>query len=64
MCYGDDISVDDLLPKPEDLPTLKEVELAHVAYVLQACEGNKSRAARILGIDRRSLYRRLEKKPC
>ena len=28
--------------------------------MLAACGGNKTQAARVLGIDRRSLYRRLE----
>jgi hypothetical protein len=31
-----------------------------VRQVLEAVRGNKTHAARILGIDRRSLYRRLE----
>jgi DNA-binding NtrC family response regulator len=30
-------------------------------HVLALCDGNKKVAARVLGIDRRSLYRRLEK---
>jgi DNA-binding NtrC family response regulator len=39
--------------------TLGEVELAYMRRVLEACEGNMSEAARRLGIDRRTLYRRL-----
>jgi two-component system, NtrC family, response regulator AtoC len=47
-------------PAPNDdswRRTLKEVRLAHVELVLARVGGNKSEAARILGIDRRSLYR-------
>jgi two-component system response regulator HydG len=40
--------------------TLDEMEKRYVRRVLTACGGNKTQAARVLGIDRRSLYRRLE----
>ena len=42
------------------LRSLAEVEREHVLAVLEACGGNKTQAAKVLGIDRRSLYRRLE----
>jgi DNA-binding NtrC family response regulator len=38
---------------------LAEVERAYIHKVLEATNGNKLRAARLLGIDRRTLYRRL-----
>ncbi len=40
--------------------TMAEVERRYVRQVLDAVHGNKTHAARILGIDRRSLYRRIE----
>jgi len=46
---------------PEDLPTLDELERRYIGKVLGAMGGNKSQAAKILGLDRRTLYRRLEK---
>ncbi len=48
-----------------DLSNLEEVERAHVLLVLRETGGNKRLAASILGIDRSTLYRRLEryKKP-
>ncbi len=41
--------------------TLASIEKARVVEVLQKQKGNKSRAAHVLGISRRSLYRLLEK---
>jgi two-component system, NtrC family, response regulator AtoC len=48
---------------PDQLVTLQEMELRYVRQVLARVNGNKSQAARILGIDRRSLYRKLEGAP-
>jgi two-component system response regulator AtoC len=48
------------LPRAGDAPallTLEELEKQHIQAVLQATQGNKKRAAQILGINRRSLYR-------
>ena len=42
-------------------PTLEEVKRRYLAYVLGETGGNVSRAASILGIDRRSLYRMLHR---
>lgn len=44
---------------PASLLSLAEVELRYIQRVLSAVGGNKSRAAKILGLDRRSLYRRI-----
>jgi two-component system response regulator HydG len=44
---------------PDELITLDEIERRYVRQVLVATNNNKTDAARILGIDRRSLYRRL-----
>ena len=46
---------------PEQLPSLDEVERIHILRVLKACEGNKTRAAQILDVDRRTLYRKLQR---
>jgi DNA-binding NtrC family response regulator len=75
LCHGDEIDVGDLPAKiveykstrieistdsPQQLLTLAEMEQRYVRQVLAAVAGNKTHAARILGIDRRSIYRRLE----
>jgi DNA-binding NtrC family response regulator len=41
----------------EDLPTLEEVERRYIEHVLQTVRRNRTRAADVLGIDRRTLYR-------
>ncbi len=40
--------------------TLEELERSHISMVMHAVQGNKSRAAQILGIGRKTLYRKLE----
>ncbi|HSK10087.1 MAG TPA: sigma-54 dependent transcriptional regulator [Vicinamibacterales bacterium] len=41
------------------LPTLEEMERAHIEAALRATEGHRGQAARILGISERNLYRKL-----
>ncbi len=70
-----DITIDDLPVKlleysaakmvvdatsPLEMITIDEMQRRYVRHVLTAVSGNKTHAARVLGIDRRSLYRRLE----
>ena len=43
------------------LPSLEEVEKRYLRHVLAAVKGNRSRAAEVLGIDRRTLYRMAER---
>jgi DNA-binding NtrC family response regulator len=44
-----------------DLPTLDELERRYVLHVLDQVKGNRTRAAEVLGIDRRTLYRMAER---
>jgi two-component system response regulator RegA len=44
-------------------PSLARLEWEHIQRVLTDCDGNVSRAARVLGIHRRSLQRKLAKMP-
>jgi two-component system response regulator HydG len=46
---------------PVDLRPMDEIERRYVYRVLEASGGNKSRAAEVLGFDRRTLYRKLER---
>ncbi|MDN6323699.1 MAG: sigma-54-dependent transcriptional regulator [Halomonas sp.] len=47
-------------PPPIRWPSLEEVEKRYINKVLEATGGNKRRTAEVLGIARRTLYRRLE----
>ncbi|MEK7356475.1 MAG: helix-turn-helix domain-containing protein [Bdellovibrionota bacterium] len=52
-------------PKPtagSQLPTLAEWNQRYIEYVLNFTKGKKTAAARILGINRRTLYRRKKNK--
>jgi len=74
LSAADTITLDDLpaavrgLPSPDapaldlsDVPTLEEAERRLVAAALRRSGGNKNEAARLLGIDRQRLYRKIEK---
>jgi DNA-binding NtrC family response regulator len=57
-----------LAPRPSandqpfaDLPTLDDLERRYLLYVLDAAQSNRTRAAEILGVDRRTLYRMAER---
>ncbi|MFH1303946.1 MAG: helix-turn-helix domain-containing protein, partial [Planctomycetota bacterium] len=42
-------------------PTLESIEKAYIHYVMSQADGKKSEAARILGIDASTLYRKLDR---
>ena len=48
---------------PPTVPSLARVEWEHIQRVLSDCSGNISQAAKLLGIHRRSLQRKLSKYP-
>ena len=48
-------------PRNRSLPTLSEVEQEHILKVLEATGGNRSQAARVLGISRQSLIERIKR---
>jgi DNA-binding NtrC family response regulator len=61
----DGVAVEQALRDTEDPEssgeTLKDTEREQIVKVLATVEGNKSRAAKILGIERKTLYRKLER---
>lgn len=50
-------------PPPTSVPTLDRVEWEHIDRVLLSCGGNITQAAALLGLHRRSLQRKLAKRP-
>ena len=45
----------------DQILTLEELEKRYIGRVLKAVGGNKTRASRLLGLDRRTLYRKLDR---
>lgn len=50
-------------PVREDLPPLDVIQSAYIGHVLEACGGNRSRAARVLGIARETLRLKVLREP-
>ncbi|WP_437710917.1 response regulator [Sorangium sp. So ce448] len=50
-------------PPPTSVPSLERVEWEHIDRVLVSCGGNITQAAALLGLHRRSLQRKLGKRP-
>jgi DNA-binding NtrC family response regulator len=48
-------------PVDHKTPTLESIEKAYIFWMLEQADGNKTKAARALGIDASTLYRKLEK---
>ena len=48
---------------PVAVPSLSRVEWEHIQRVLSDCDGNVTRAAALLGLHRRTLQRKLAKRP-
>lgn len=50
-------------PPPTEVPSLARAEWEHINRVLTECDGNIRQAARLLGLHRRTLQRKLAKFP-
>ena len=46
---------------PAELPTLEEVERRYILHVLDAVNANRTLAAQVLGLDRKTLWRKLQR---
>jgi two-component system response regulator RegA len=58
------LSAQSSAPEPDaKVPSLHRVEWEHIQRVLADCDGNVSRAARLLGLHRRTLQRKLACRP-
>lgn len=55
----DTLPVEIFEPRQSTLESLDEMERRHILYVLRKTQGNRNRAAEVLGIDRKTLYRKL-----
>jgi DNA-binding NtrC family response regulator len=55
------LSIETYRHTPSAVPSLEEQEIHYIKWVLDKCGGNKTRAARIMGIDRVSLWRKMKR---
>ncbi len=56
------LGAQDRFSMPRDrLATLRELEEEYIAWVIEKCAGNKTRAAEVLGIDPSTLHRRMKR---
>lgn len=65
VIFANDKSLDEALTQTSSassisIPTLEEIERDHILSVLDHTKGNRIRAAELLGISERTLYRRLQ----
>ncbi len=59
--YIRNLSIETYRRSTSAIPTLKEQEKRYIRWVIEKSDGNKSRAARIMGIDRASLWRKIKR---
>lgn len=60
----EEIDMDAFTVNTDDFPSLAEIEQRYIRHILKKTDGNKRQAASILGIGRRTLYRKIgEKSP-
>ena len=52
--------INEVIPEGE-MPTLDQLESSYLLRVLSAVGGNKSRAAQVMGVDRKTLYRMIDR---
>lgn len=53
--------ISDGIIAPSDLVPMEEIERRYITHIMQVTDGNKATAARILGFDRKTLYRKLKR---
>jgi DNA-binding NtrC family response regulator len=59
--YIRDLSIETYRQHSSGIPTAEEQEKKYIRWVLDKCGGNRTKAAKIMGIDRVSLWRRLKR---
>jgi DNA-binding NtrC family response regulator len=59
--YIINLSVETYRRQGSEVPTLEEQQKNYIKWVLDKCEGNKTKAAKIMGIDRVSLWRKVKR---
>ncbi|MBW1727261.1 MAG: sigma-54-dependent Fis family transcriptional regulator [Deltaproteobacteria bacterium] len=59
--YIRNLSVETYRRHDSEFPTLEEQEKNYIKWVLDKCDGNKTKSAKMMGIDRVSLWRKIKR---
>ena len=59
--YIGNLSIETYRREQSEIPTLEDQEKNYIKWVLDKSEGNKTKAAKIMGIDRVSLWRKMKR---
>jgi DNA-binding NtrC family response regulator len=59
--YIHNLTIETYRHTPSEIPSLEDQERRYIRWVLEKSDGNKTKAARIMGIDRVSLWRKLKR---
>ena len=59
--YINELAIETYRQAGGEIPTLEQMEKRYLAWVLEKYDGNKTRAAEAMGIDRVSLWRKLKR---
>ena len=59
--YIGNLSVETYRREDSEIPTLEEQEKNYIKWVLDKYEGNKTKAAKVMDIDRVSLWRKIKR---
>ena len=59
--YISNLTIETYRRQDSEVPTLEEQEKNYIKWVLDKFEGNKTKAAKIMGIDRVSLWRKMKR---
>jgi DNA-binding NtrC family response regulator len=59
--YVHNLTIETYRHTPSDIPSLEDQEKRYIQWVLDKSGGNKTKAAKIMGIDRVSLWRKLKR---
>ncbi len=59
--YIRNLAIETFRRHSSEIPTMEEQEKDYIRWVLKRCQGNKTKAAQIMGIDRVSLWRKIKR---
>ena len=59
--YFNTLTIETYRMDQSHIPTFEEQEKRYIKWVIEKCQGNKSKASKLMGIDRVSLWRKLKR---